>query len=99
MELAVCHHYRISHSQFLSWSQDNRDKAIWWLVRQGETCPGCGTREEEWDPQHGGGLDAYTATVQLCHGCRELDTLRERLGDDAEAGAQVVLRRGRRGRK
>jgi hypothetical protein len=68
--MAVCADYHIPHSVFLSWSQSDRDKAIWWHIRKRETCTSCGTRAEEWktDP------NAYTWKVESCPGChaREL---------------------------
>jgi hypothetical protein len=63
-------------------------------VRKRQTCPGCGTRPDEWDPQEGGGLDAYTAEAHLCHGCRVIEVERERVGEDAPAGIQIMLKRG-----
>lgn len=89
----MCHLYRIPHSQFLSWSQLDRDKAIWAYVRERSTCAGCGTRADEWDPQEGGGLDAYKAEQHLCFGCRAIEVERERAGEKTPAGMQIVLKR------
>lgn len=63
--MRVCAAYGIPHSEFLSWSKTDRDKALWWDIRQRETCQSCGTRAEEWteDPQ------AYTWKVDSCPGC------------------------------
>jgi hypothetical protein len=86
--MAVCHDYKIPHSQFLSWSQDDRDKAIWSLLRERQACQGCGTRPDEWE----GDLDAYKAETQMCHGCRAVSIAREQ-NKDAPAGVHVTLRR------
>lgn len=65
----MCADYKIPHSQFLEWDQVDRDKAIWWHIRQAETCSGCGTRDVEWDPERGGSRFAYGAAIRRCRGC------------------------------
>lgn len=67
--MAVAHEYRLMHSEFLDRSQLDRDKAIWWHLRQKETCSQCGTREIEWDPEQGGNRHAYGAEIKRCRGC------------------------------
>lgn len=84
----MCAAYRIPHSQFLAWPASDRDKAIWWHVRQRQTCSGCGTRAEEWDPARGGRLDAYKATPVQCIGCAHRAVLSKGLPDD---GSYIVL--------
>lgn len=71
--MAVCAEYRIPHSEFLGWDEADRDKAIWWYVRTKETCSGCGTRRDEWNPDKGGHEHAYVATARRCHGCAALE--------------------------
>lgn len=68
----MCADYRIPHSQFLRWSDSDRDKALWQHIRQQRTCPGCGTRPEEWIPAHGGHPGAYVPDVRRCEGCHQL---------------------------
>lgn len=67
--MAVCCDYKISHHEFLRWPQVSRDKAIWWHIRQAQTCKQCGTREEEWDPEQGGDRYAYGVEIRRCRGC------------------------------
>lgn len=67
--MTVCEQYRIPHSTFLDWDEDDREKAIWWMIRQKETCPRCGTRDREWDETVGGDRNAYGAEVRRCRGC------------------------------
>lgn len=67
--MAVAHEYRMMHSEFLAKDKDDRDKAIWWYIRQKQTCPACGTRETEWDPTKGGNYHAYGAELYRCRGC------------------------------
>lgn len=88
----MCAEYRISHSHFLGgppeWGRADRDKAIWWHVRQRGTCQSCGTRPEEWDDEQGGDLNAYHGTVGHCRGCEvQARTQRE---IDAEPDAYRV---------
>lgn len=59
-------------------------------MRERQTCQGCGTRADEWDPAQGGHLDAYTAEGELCHGCRALEIKRKEY-EDAPAGVLVVM--------
>lgn len=69
IELKVCHHYRVFHSEFLARSQDDRDKAIWQYSRQHGTCQHCGTRSEEWYTDAGEFRPAYIAQLMECEGC------------------------------
>lgn len=95
--MAVCAAYRIPHSEFLSWSADDRAKAMWWHLRERQTCGGCGTRREEWVGSDGARLDAYIAEAQLCHGCRAISAERDRIGENAPAGVQIILKPKPRG--
>lgn len=96
-EMAVCAAYRIRHSEFLTWSQSDRDKAIWWQIRQAETCRNCGTRPEEWDPDRGGDYYAYEPVVDVCRGCEvkapKQDSVDKDVGKTFRRGSFVVLRR------
>lgn len=71
--MAYCAPRGIPHSRFLAWDPDDRDKAVAWMVRQSDTCPGCGTRGDEWDPARGGDRFAYEARIRQCPGCVELE--------------------------
>jgi len=73
LELAVCAEYRIFHTQFLSRSSDDRDKAIWWWLRKRKECPRCMTRPEEWDEDEGGHRRAYLPRIIECEGCIALE--------------------------
>lgn len=91
--MAVCHHYRISHSEFLSWSQDDRDKAIWQHVRERSACSRCGTRPEEWDESRGGHRRAYVAVEKWCGGCEQIEAKQASLTGDEGRGIYVGLKR------
>lgn len=84
--MAVCAEYRIPHSLFLSWSPLDRDKAIWYQVRQRLTCPRCGTRPDEWDDDH----NAYVADWHHCRGCE----VKARAEDQLENAAPGEFPRG-----
>lgn len=81
---------RIFHSDFLARSQDDRDKAIWTVLRERQTCSRCGTRAEEWDPDRGGDRAAYRAVTGVCRGCQELDSRTDTL-TEAQRGRGVYV--------
>lgn len=92
--MAVCAAYGIRHSEFLGWDKDDRDKAIWFHLDQQQTCPSCGTRRDEWDPEQGGNPRAYVAKTEQCPGCQALGQHRNGLGKEIERlhGVQIVLK-------
>lgn len=82
------------HSEFLAYSQDDRDKAIWQYVREQRTCT-CGTRPEEWDPEQGGHRHAYFPQITTCPGCVGIERTQqapEMQGDQAR-GKRISLAR------
>ena len=93
LELTVGKEYGRSHSEFLAWSAVDRDKAIWLFLRERETCRYCGTRPDEWDPEHGGHRQAYVGRIVTCAGC----VVRERTEDSSDMqggrGKKVELHR------
>ena len=97
IELAVCADYKIRHSEFLGWSQLDRDKAIWHLMQQREACPSCGTRPDEWDPEKGGHRRAYIARKRRCYGCEAKQQVEASIDPEKEGrGVHVMLERGKR---
>lgn len=99
--MALCAEYRIPHSHFLGgppvWTKEDRDKAIWFQVRQRQTCPGCGTRQEEWEGDH----NAYTHDFAFCRGCEVRSRGEAELKNAPEGefpeGVTVTLRRLKKG--
>lgn len=87
--MQVCEKYHIRHSEFLAWSRLDRDKAVWWHVRDRGTCQSCGTRDEEWDEELGGDRFAYVAAVGHCRGC-EVKAQAQRELDNAPPGSYRV---------
>ncbi|MCW2767778.1 MAG: hypothetical protein JWO11_3737 [Nocardioides sp.] len=96
LELAVCHHYLIPHSQFLAWDQDDRDKAIWQHIRKRQECQACGTRPEEWDETRGGDRNAYIGDLERCRGCEVKEAAQSSLVGDEGRGVRIVLIRNRK---
>ncbi|WP_236574624.1 hypothetical protein [Nocardiopsis sp. FR26] len=80
----------------MEWSKADRDKALWVYIRERQTCTGCGTRPEEWDPEQGGSRTAYLPSVTVCPGCRRIGERQEQLAkahDHIPAGTKVSLRK------
>jgi hypothetical protein len=98
--MAVCAEYRVPHGYFLGgpfrWTQLDRDKAIWWHVRQKQTCSQCGTREEEWDPELGGDRQAYGAEYRRCRGCEVKAMAEDALTSDFGRGIYISMRKNDR---
>lgn len=83
---------------FLARSQASRDASLLWQQDRDETCTGCGTHPDDWDPKRGGHLRAFVATVIDCHGCAAIAARQKRLEKEVETGtytsaARVGLRR------
>ena len=92
VEMLVAEQYRISHSRFLAWDTDDRDKAIALYLRKAAACPSCGTRAEEWDETQGGHRNAYTATPIRCRGCEVKEQGEASIPKDSGRGVSVVLK-------
>lgn len=91
--MSVCAAYRIPHSQFLAWLDEDRDKAIWQHIRERQTCRQCGTRPQEWDPAQGGDRNAYVAEPERCRGCEVNQAAAASLTGDEGRGVRIVFTR------
>lgn len=89
----MCELYGIRHSEFLSWSDDDRDKALWRRIRARQACPNCGTRREEWDESRGGDRNAYIAEPERCRGCELKEAARASLTGGEGRGVHIALKR------
>jgi hypothetical protein len=65
IELSLCNEWGIPHSEFLSWSPDDRSKALSFLMIKSQRCDLCGTAEYEWDENR----HAYEPAESFCMGC------------------------------
>lgn len=54
------------------WLDTDRGYALAWQANKAATCPNCGTRHDEWDPEQGGDRDAYVPDHSMCRGCQVL---------------------------
>jgi hypothetical protein len=84
----------IPHSVFLgrvvapgdpTWLDTDRELALAWQHNKRETCPGCGTRPDEWAEDE----DAYLSDHVQCQGCLRLAEEQENnLDRDAQGKPQ-----------
>lgn len=77
----------IAHSQFLSWSEDDQDKALAWMRLRASTCGLCGTRQEEWDEDP----FAYVGHSWRCPGCEVTEREKANIPEDAGHGIHVGI--------
>jgi hypothetical protein len=95
--MELCERYGIPHSQFTGagegrWSALDRAKAMAFLAYQRATCSGCGTRLEEWRPEHGGDRFAYVVDSHTCPGCELVEMERDQTPDGPEGrGVKIGL--------
>ena len=75
--MAYCGPRGIPLSVFLAWPEDDQQAALAWQAREQARCPGCGTHEEDWDPEQDGSRNAYTAVAVVCQGCVELQRMQD----------------------
>lgn len=75
---------------FLSWSEDDQDKALAWLADEAAHCGTCRTRADEWDPARGGDRYAYVVEPRRCAGCEALGQARRELQRDNEHEDQLL---------
>ncbi|AQZ67641.1 unnamed protein product [[Actinomadura] parvosata subsp. kistnae] len=91
LELDVCAAYGIPHSTFLSWPEDDRDKALWHHIWKQQECPNCRTRPDEWDETKGGHRYAYIAEPRQCRGCQVKEGAQEAFEGSKDRGVHIVL--------
>ena len=84
-ELAYCVPLGLPHSEFLSWSDEDQDKALAFLRVRAETCA-CGTRREEWDNDR----FAFVAESYTCPGCEVLEMEHDNIDKDRK-GVKTYL--------
>lgn len=69
------------------WTQQDRELAMAWTMRQARTCSSCGTRPEEWTEDR----NAYTWKHRHCPGCEVLDQGKSQVSEHAAASVHVGL--------
>lgn len=97
VEMQVCAAYGMPHSFLLGarrarWTVEDRELALAWQMRLNATCPGCGTRPDEWE-----GRAADDPPYIVDHRAPDKGCQEKRLGDaqlterDREQGIYTVL--------
>lgn len=76
----------IPHSVFLSWDEDDQDKALAYVKEQESVCDGCGTREEVWRQDR----YAYVGWNITCPGCEIIEQENENVGEKSR-GVKTML--------
>lgn len=86
LELSYCVPLGIPHSKFLSWSDEDQDKALQYVLRENSRCKRCGTFPEDWleyDEDIGGMVAREPAPLEVeshkCYGCLELQEAEEEI--------------------
>jgi len=85
MEVGWCVEHGIPHSEFLTWSDEDRSKLMAYLLEESSRCSSCGTKPADWDEDQW----AYEAVTIMCHGCAIKDAANEDAPD--LPGAKVTL--------
>ncbi len=85
--MAYCGPLGLPHSVFLTWDDDDRDKAVAYTRAMHHICKGCGTRPEEWEANP----NAYIGDIYKCEGCVRLEGERENAAESTEKGLHVRL--------
>jgi hypothetical protein len=99
MELEFCTSHGIPHSRFLSWSEQDQDKALLWMIEERSKCPSCGTHHDEWweAVEDGKGKEQpkspppYVAETRTCLGCEILGDAREQIPDNKGNSVHIHL--------
>lgn len=88
--MKICDDYGIPHSEFLSWDEDDQDKAIAFRIHEMQHCSRCGTSPEEWEEDR----YAYSPEVRRCRGCEMIQSQEEAIQEEAgnKAGLYVTLK-------
>lgn len=76
----------IPHSKFLSWDEEDQDKALAFLRAKRELCPDCSTRERDWEADR----FAFVSNTKRCLGCEAMELERNNIPEDAK-GVKVFL--------
>ncbi len=70
---------------FLSWPEDDQDKALAYMRSEAERCSGCGTRRRDWEADR----FAFVGHVDVCPGCEAIAQEHENIDHAAKAGHET----------
>ena len=93
-EMAYCAPAGIPHSTFLSWSEEDQDKAIAWQRLLAFRCASCGTFADEWVDERGMRLDPppFEPVAHICHGCADREAFAADLREERANVDGVTIR-------
>lgn len=74
----------------MRWTPLDRAKAEEYAAWKAAACPGCGTREDEWDPKRGGHRFAFVASTHRCPGCELKEMERDQIPENTK-GIKIGL--------
>ncbi len=90
--MRVAKEYGIPHSVLLDrWDEEDRAKAIAFMIHEAQTCSRCGTQPWEWDEEEGGSKFAYYPRERICRGCEVKDYIQEDKSKSKKTGLYVEL--------
>jgi hypothetical protein len=77
----------IPHSEFLSWSTEDQDKALAWLEQERLKCSNCRTYRDDWerDPF------AFVAVSRQCPGCVAIASEQKNIPEENSEGWLIQL--------
>lgn len=92
--MRFCNEVGIPHSRFLEeWSDEDRSKALAYIIYRAQICDLCGTAPWEWDPEEDGSRYAYEPVEEICPGCEKKDWLRDSDAGKRRAGSFISLKK------
>lgn len=97
VEMRVCREWGLSHSQFLAWDPDDREKAIAYVIHEGQRCGSCGIHPDDWPTED---AEPYEVEGRRCFGCQATERYLSGIRDHAQRtndqratwGLQTVLK-------
>ena len=91
LELSYCYENALPHSEFLSWSAEDRSKTLAFALEKSLRCVSCGTAGWEWEQDKG----AYEPVNVMCWGCYHRDGhRRDSTGDTSGVTVTLVPSKG-----
>ena len=84
MEVSWAAEHGMSHSDLLSWDDEDRAKLVAYLLENSERCQMCGTAPWEWDDDR----NAYEPISHQCWGCYVKDGADQ---GDSLPGSRITL--------
>lgn len=95
--MEYCGPLGIPHSKFLTWPEDDQDKAIAHLLHGRSQCGQCGTNPQDWVDEEGIPVEPvpYVAEAIRCYGCSAIAEVRQDIPSDMSNEYHVFLRPNR----